>query len=210
MRFLLFLSCATLLLVASPVTAQPQPGHGNQHPPSGGGHPPQGGAQPGHPGPGTVRAPIHYQHPSAPQQTQVRYNPVPLHQAPDQFHPATRSVQVYQPQVTRNVTIRNTQVIRDITNYHINRYHTTINVAFAAHRGSDHGYWNNGWYHGYWHDYWDNQNWVSWGGHYGFWLALDGLNVFVYEYSPGDCWYWNGYEWVPWYNPPYTPYYCPY
>jgi len=147
----------------------------------------------------------------APGRTESSANPIPRAAAPDQFHPAaTRPVQVSRPQITRNVTVRNTQVYRDITNYHINRYHTTVNVAFAAHPGSDHGYWANGWYHGYWYDYWANQNWTSWGGHTGFWLSLDGLNVFVYEYSPGVCWYWNGYQWVPWYNPPYTPYYCPY
>jgi len=185
MRFLLLLSCAALLIVASPLGAQPQHGQ-NKH------------------------TRTHYQHPPAPGQPQVHYNPLPTRQAPDQFHPANHPVQVYRPQVTRNVTIRNTQVLRDITNYHINRYHTTANVRFAAHPGSDRGYWSNGWYHGYWHDYWANQNWVSWGGHYGFWLTLDGLNVFVYEYSPGTCWYWNGYQYVPWYNPPYTPYNCPY
>jgi hypothetical protein len=178
-------------------TLAAQPNH------NGGGRPAGGGAP--------ARAPVHYTHPAAPNQVQVQYHPIPRAAAPDQFHPAaTRPVQVSRPQITRNVTVRNTQVYRDITNYHINRYHTTVNVAFAAHPGSDHGYWANGWYHGYWYDYWANQNWTSWGGHTGFWLSLDGLNVFVYEYSPGVCWYWNGYQWVPWYNPPYTPYYCPY
>jgi hypothetical protein len=202
MRFLLCLSCAAMLFCMSPLGAQPQHGQG--------GGKPAGGHQAAGPG-GAARAPVHYQHPAAPQTTQVRYHPVPTRPAPDQFHPAaTHPVQVFRPQVTRNVTIRNPQVYRDINNYHVNEYHTTFNVTYAAHPGSDRGYWGNGWYHGYWHDYWAQQNWTSWGGHYGFWLALDGLNVFVYEYSPGVCWYWDGSEWAPWYNPPYTPYDCPY
>lgn len=152
---------------------------------------------------------VHYVHPAAPNHMPVNRDPVP-HMAPDQFHPATHPVVEYHPRTTRDVTIHDTTVYKDITNYHINQYHTTFNVRYAAHPGSDQGYWANGWYHGYWHDYWINQPWVSWSGHYGFWLSLDGLNLFVYEYSPGVCWYWNGYAWVPWYNPPYTPYECPY
>jgi hypothetical protein len=151
----------------------------------------------------------HYQHPAAPHAAPVVHQPVP-HTAPDQFHPASRPVQEYTPRVTRNVTINTSQMYRDVTNYHINRYHTTVNVTYAARPGSDRGYWGNGWYHGYWHDYWLNQDWTNWGGHYGFWFNLDGVNVFLYEYSPGVCWYWNGYQWLPWWNPPYTPYYCPY
>lgn len=151
----------------------------------------------------------HYQHPAAPHAAPIVREPV-AHAAPDQFHPASRPVREYTPQVTRNVAITNHQVYKDITSYHINHYHTTVNVKYAGHPGSDRGYWANGWYHGYWHDYWANQDWTAWGGHYGFWLNLDGLNAFVYEYSPGVCWYWNGYAWTPWWNPPYTPYECPY
>jgi len=159
---------------------------------------------------GGGRAAPHYQHPAAPRAAIVVHQPVP-HTAPDQFHPAKQQrVQEYTPRVTRNVTIGNAQISHDITNYHINRYHTTVNTAYAGHPGSDRGYWSSGWYHGYWHDYWQNQDWTNWGGHYGFWLNLDGVNVFAYEYSTGVCWYWNGYQWVPWWNPPYTPYECPY
>jgi len=142
--------------------------------------------------------------------------PVP-HTAPDQFHPAStpnKAVHEYTPAVTRNVQLSRAQTYKDVTAYHINKYHTTINTAYAAHPGSDHGQWattgGTRWYNGYWHDYWNNEQWTNWGGHYGFWLNLDGLNAFVYEYSPGVCWYWNGYEWSPWWNPPLTPYYCPY
>jgi hypothetical protein len=92
----------------------------------------------------------------------------------------------------------------------LNAYHSTLNEEFAAHPGSDHGYWRNGWYHGYWHDYWDRERWIVWQGHYGFWLTFNGLNAFVYEYTPGVCSYWDGTEWVPWWNPPYTPYRCPF
>ncbi|HXW77533.1 MAG TPA: hypothetical protein VEJ20_08995 [Candidatus Eremiobacteraceae bacterium] len=153
--------------------------------------------------------PPHYTHPPAPNHVPVTHNPVP-HLAPDQFHPASKPIVEYHPKVNRDVVIHDTTVYQDITNYHINEYHTTVNVYYAGHPGIDHGYWTNGWYHGYWHDYWQNQQWMWWSNHYGFWLDLDGMNVFVYEYSPGVCWYWNGYEWLPWYNPPYTPYQCPY
>lgn len=203
--FLLSTCCAAMIFLASPLGAQPNHNQDGGKPAGG-----RQGAPAGRQAAGPSAA-GHYQHPAAPQQRQVQYHPVPSRPAPDQFHPATtQRVTTSRPQVNRNVTIRNTQVYRDINNYHVNQYHTNVNVGYAAHPGSDRGYYANGWYHGYWHDYWAQQNWTSWGGHYGFWLALDGLNVFVYEYSPGVCWYWNGYEWAPWYNPPYTSYDCPY
>ncbi len=180
-------------------------------------------AEPAHEGGGSPRGaapPVHYSHPAAPHAAPapVTHSVVPRSSAPDQFHPAASprtAVRNYTPTVTRNVKVgTNPQIYKNITNYHINQYHTTVNVTYAAHPGSDRGIWvNNGgvrWYNGYWHDYWNQESWIDWGGHYGFWLSLDGLNVFVYEYSPGVCWYWNGYEWAPWWNPPYTPYYCPY
>jgi hypothetical protein len=153
--------------------------------------------------------PPHYVHPAAPTHVTVNHNPVP-HMAPDVFHPATRPVVEYVPKVQRDVVVHDNTVYRDITNYHINIYHTTVNIDYASRPGSDGGYWQNGWYHGYWHDYWSQQPWINWSNHYGFWLDLDGMNVFVYEYSPGVCWYWNGSSWQPWYNPPYTLYECPY
>jgi len=208
-RFILYLSCAALLLCTSPLSAAPKPDDGKGRPATSNGHPAGGPGGPTRTT--TARTTVRYQHPPAPQQAQVRYQPVPTRVAPDQFHPAaTRPVRVSVPQITRNVTIRNPQIYRDINNYHINQYHTTVNIGFASRPGSDRGYWGNGWYHGYWHDYWQRQNWTNWGGHYGFWFALDGINVFVYEYSPGVCWYWDGSEYAPWYNPPYTPYDCPY
>jgi len=158
----------------------------------------------------------HYTHPAAPHAAPISRAPVP-HTAPDKFHPASKPnqpVHEYTPKVTRNVKITSSQTYKDVTSYHINKYHTTVNVTYAGHPGSDHGSWRYSgqvrWYDGYWHDYWTNEQWTNWGGHYGFWLNLDGLNFFVYEYSPGVCWYWNGYEWTPWWNPPFTPYYCPY
>jgi hypothetical protein len=165
-----------------------------------------------HPPPAPMHAPavpMHYVHPPVAHPMPIVRQPLPR-SAPDQFHPVTQPVREYTPHTTRNVRIDNPQVFKDITAYHANRYHTTVNVNYAAHPGYDHGYWNNGWYHGYWHDYWANQEWTNWSGHYGFWLNLDGLNTFVYEYSPGVCWYYNGFEWLPWYNAPYTPYQCPY
>ena len=92
----------------------------------------------------------------------------------------------------------------------LNAYRSTLNDDLAAHPGTDHGYWSNGWYHGYWHEYWNREAWISWHGHYGFWLTFNGLDAFVYEYTPGVCSYWDGTEWVPWWNPPYTPYHCPF
>jgi hypothetical protein len=161
--------------------------------------------------------PMHYSHPAATRSMPVSHAPVPQRAAPDQFHPAASphtAVREYTPTTQRNVRVTNRQAYTNVSNYHINKYHTTVNTAYAAHPGSDHGQWVNAdgtrWYNGYWHDYWKNEEWTNWGGHYGFWLNLDGVNDFVYEYSPGVCWYWNGYEWGPWYNPPYTPYECPY
>jgi hypothetical protein len=91
----------------------------------------------------------------------------------------------------------------------------SVNATYARHPSYYGGsrwasYGGHRWYEGYWHHYWDDQGWVWWGGHYGFWLDYDGIEVFVYEDAPGDCWFWNGYGWSPWYDPPWTPYWCPY
>lgn len=98
----------------------------------------------------------------------------------------------------------------DIHRYHDEHYRTHFDARFARDPRSYHGYWGGGYYHGYWHGYWENQPWVVYGDHYGFWLNVGGVSTFVTETSPGTCAYWNGEGWVAWYNPPYTPYGCPY
>ncbi|MGH7736252.1 MAG: hypothetical protein ACREMP_00020, partial [Candidatus Tyrphobacter sp.] len=89
---------------------------------------------------------------------------------------------------------------------HVNAYYVRHPGSFG---GGWRGYGGNRWYDGYWHNYWGWESWLWWGGHYGFWFPFNGLNVFVYEVSPQVCQYWDGYEWVPYYDPN-TGYYCPY
>ncbi len=105
--------------------------------------------------------------------------------------------------------------MHSVTSYHSSRYHYGVVARYAMHPsyyGGAHWAYYGGhhWYDGYWYNYWANQDWMWWGGYFGFWLDLDGIDVFVYESSPGVCEYWNGFMWVGWYNPPWTPYYCPY
>jgi hypothetical protein len=100
---------------------------------------------------------------------------------------------------------------RSVTVYHNAQYQIRLNPYYALHPAFyPHGYWGAGWYHGYWHGYWAHEPWLWYNGAYGFWLSLAGTEVFVREVAPGVCSYWNGAGWVPWWNPPYTPYYCPY
>jgi hypothetical protein len=97
-----------------------------------------------------------------------------------------------------------------VSSYHYAHYHTNVNRVYALHPHDYHGYWKGGWYHGYWYGYWGAQPWLWYQGYYGFWLAAPTTTIFVAETAPGVCSYWNGYAWVPYWNPPYTPYYCPY
>jgi hypothetical protein len=99
---------------------------------------------------------------------------------------------------------------RDVTRFHDTGSTLRLNREYARYATHYNGYWGGGWYHGYWHDYWAYQPWVWYNGFYGFWLPVAEVNVFVRETEPGACQYWNGDEWVPWWDPPYTPYYCPY
>jgi hypothetical protein len=99
---------------------------------------------------------------------------------------------------------------RDISSYHDARSTVRIRAEYARYPEHYHGYWGGGWYHGYFHEYWAYQPWVWYSGYYGFWLPVGGVNVFVRETEPGVCHYWNGDAWVSWWDPPYTPYYCPY
>ncbi len=91
--------------------------------------------------------------------------------------------------------------------------HRTVNNYYVRNPEAYGGRWEDEdsgrWYDGYWHNYWDNASWLWWGGHYGFWFPFNGIDVFVYEVSPDVCQYWDGYEWVPYYDPQYG-YYCPY
>jgi hypothetical protein len=110
-----------------------------------------------------------------------------------------------------NGRIANSGFYRSVTSVHDRDSVVRINTVYAEHAAFFHGaYWGDGWYHGYWHSYWAAQPWAWYNGSYGFWLAAAGVNVFLTETSPGVCSYWNGVAWVPYYNPPYTPYYCPY
>jgi len=114
-----------------------------------------------------------------------------------------------------SVHMRSSSWVRGLSSYHQSRYHVSINITFAQHPyhyPNAHWSYYNGhrWWDGYWHYYWIDQDWMWWNGEYGFWLDYDGIDVFVYEYSPGLCRFWDGYEWAPWYDPPWTPYYCPY
>ncbi len=112
--------------------------------------------------------------------------------------------------------LRSTGFVHSLSSYHAAHYGgVSVNVSYALHPGGYPGahwmyYGGHRWYDGYWYNYWGNQPWLWWGGYYGFWIDLDGIQVFVYESSPGECMFWNGYAWTPWYDPPYTPYYCPY
>lgn len=111
--------------------------------------------------------------------------------------------------------VHSTTWVRGVTSYHMSRYHVSVNVTYVSSPRSypsAHWAYYNGhrWWDGYWYNYWADQNWIWWNGEYGFWLSYGGINLFVYEYAPGDCNYWNGNAWVPWYDPPYTPYSCPY
>jgi hypothetical protein len=117
------------------------------------------------------------------------------------------------PGVTRGIArgkISNPRFYGGITALH--DAHSTLRLVrqYALHPALYRGYWAGGWYHGYWHQYWAYQPWAWYNNHYGFWLANNSANVFVVETTPGVCSYWNGFAWVSWWNPPYTPYYCPY
>ena len=91
--------------------------------------------------------------------------------------------------------------------------HGNVNAYYARNPEAYRGYWAYGnggrYYNGYWRNYWGSASWLWWGGHFGFWFPYNGINVFVYETSPDSCQYWDGYEWVPYYDPD-TGYYCPY
>lgn len=83
-------------------------------------------------------------------------------------------------------------------------------VRGASYPGGAWMYGNQGrWYNGYWHNYWSGASWTWFNGYYGFWFPLDGVSVFVYEVAPNVCQYWDGSQWVPYYDPD-TGYYCPY
>jgi hypothetical protein len=106
--------------------------------------------------------------------------------------------------------IRDARVYRSIRAYHYERYHTVVVTRYINHPELYHGYWHDGWYDGYWHSYWANEPWTWFNGNYGFWFDNGGVSTFVYEESPGVCSYWNGAGWMPWYDPPLSPYPCPY
>jgi hypothetical protein len=134
------------------------------------------------------------------------------HAAPPVSHsiPPARPPQRPQPRPVPNNTVHGTPYYRGTTHYaHPGAY----NPYYARHPNMYPGSWvytgGRRWYNGYWHSYWARENWVWFGGFYGFWFPLNFITVFVYEEGPGVCEYWDGYEWVPYYDPD-TGYYCPY
>ncbi len=185
----LVIGLSTLVPLAS--GAAQQQGH-PQHP-SQGSHPaPQGG------------------HPAAPQHASFGNwhasgsRPAPISHAPARPPASTAHV-------GPNGTYHGTARYRGTTHYSSGR---TVNVTYVRNAGAYPGatwvFSNQGrWYNGYWHNYWSGASWVWFQGFYGFWFPLDGATVFVYEVAPGVCQYWDGAEWVAYYDPT-TGYYCPY
>lgn len=130
---------------------------------------------------------------------------------PEHVSGVVRHMSVGRPVIgLRNGRIRDVRVYRAIRAYHIEHYHTQLVTRYVFHPELYHGYWGDGWYHGYWHNYWVNEPWTWYEGNYGFWVNNGGVNTFVYETSPGVCSYWNGSDWVSWYDPPLSPNPCPY
>jgi hypothetical protein len=129
------------------------------------------------------------------------------------------TAQQYHGSTTRtqygSTRLRSSSFVLSVSSYHTSRYGAGVDARYASHPSYYGGaQWASSgggrWYNGYWHRYWGNQDWLWWNSHYGFWLDLNGINVFVYESAPGDCQLWNGYAWISWYDPPFTPYGCPY
>jgi hypothetical protein len=135
------------------------------------------------------------------------------HAAPPISHavPPARLPQGTPPRIAPNRTVHGTPYYQGTTHY---RNPGTLNAFYARHPNSYPGgawVYTNGrrWYNGYWHRYWTGAHWTWFRGFYGFWFPLNLLTVFVYEAAPGVCDYWDGYEWIPYYDP-LTGYYCPY
>jgi hypothetical protein len=124
--------------------------------------------------------------------------------------PVSRAPEAPQPRPVPNGSIHGTPYYRGTTHY-VNP--DSYNGYYARHPNMYPGSWvytgGRRWYNGYWHSYWGRERWVWFGGFYGFWYPLNFLTVFVYEAAPGVCQYWDGYGWVPYYDPA-TGYYCPY
>ncbi len=179
LRTVLSLTVAVGLLVAPAIAAQQQQ-HGSGHP-SGGSHPAFGSW-----------------HSAGGHSTPISHGAV---------HPPQGQTAPIAPNQTRS----GTSYYRGTTHYSSGQ---ALNASYARDAASYPGgawvYGNGGrWYNGYWHSYWANADWVWFDGFYGFWFPLDGATVFVYESAPGVCEYWDGSEWVPYYDPD-TGYYCPY
>lgn len=179
---------AIALFVAPAVAAQQQHGtHSTSGHPAGGGHPASGGSH------ATFGS---------------------WHSATTHTTPLTHGV-AHQPQhaavIPANRTVNGTPYYRGTTHYTSSH---TPNATYArnanAYPGASWVYTGgHRWYNGYWHQYWASADWVWYNGFYGFWFPLDGVTVFVYEAAPGVCQYWDGSQWVPYYDPS-TGFYCPY
>lgn len=124
--------------------------------------------------------------------------------------PVTHAPQAAQPRTVPNGTIHGTPYYHGTTHY---MNPSPYNHYYARHPNMYPGSWvyagGYRWYNGYWHSYWASAHWVWFGGFYGFWFPLNSMTVFVSEAAPGVCQYWDGYGWVPYYDPA-TGYYCPY
>lgn len=185
-----FLIGITLALLASPIAASAQ--HGGGH--AAGGHAAGGHAVGGSPTGG--HATFGNWHAAPPVTRGV---------------PPARVPQAPMPRTVPNHTINGTPYYRGTTHY---SNPGPLNDYYARHPNMyPGGSWSysrgSRWYNGYWHHYWGGAHWTWFGGFYGFWFPLNAITVFVYEAAPGVCQYWDGYEWVPYYDPD-TGYYCPY
>jgi len=223
------LACTAAL--ANPPGATPHasaPAAGHPSGPSGSmGHfnPPQHGSGPS----GSNYHPTPYQHPptSHPMDRSTNYRPnddrtqgshsPSFHQTPTKYRtndsdrPSdSHAVDSHTLHGIINGRIADHRFYSEVSAFHQDRSTIVLNRVYALRPVLYHGYWGGGWYHGYWHAYWAAQPWFWYGGYYGFWLSVAAASVFVAETAPGVCGYWNGYAWVPYWNPPYTPYYCPY
>jgi hypothetical protein len=194
-----------------PSSTNYHPSSTNYHPSSTNYHPPSTNYHPSstnyHPSSTNYHASSTNYHPSS-----TNYHASTNHHASSTIYHASKLAPAHS-YVTSGVShgkITNLKFYRSIEAYHDAQSKIRLNAEYARNPAKFHGYWAGGWYHGYWHQYWAANEWAWYQGGYGFWLPVYGTTVFLQETSPGVCSYWNGFAWVSWWNPPFTPYTCPY
>jgi len=204
-------SGSVALATSKPATPQPAahpapPGHG--YPTTGHGTPRPSGSSGYHPTTFHPSSTNYHSTPANSHSTPTKYHPssTNYHSTPAISHPATS----HSVQGIAHGRIADPHFYSGVSAYHRAHYTASLNKTYALHPHDYHGHYAGGWYHGYWHEYWAAQPWLWFNGYYGFWLDIPPTVVFVAEMAPGVCVYWNGYAWVPYWDPPYTPYYCPY